>query len=383
MRVTVFAGFDTRLNPYILLFKEALEHQGIAVELERDFSLKWLLTKGKSSDCIHLHWINWAFKVAEKETRYHFLKRLIDNRFTKAMLRVLGLIHFSIALLFAKMKGKIIVCTVHDLDHFVDYFGKRSWRGIMLNRMAHYMAFLLSNHIHVHNHYSRQLIESRYKKRQGIAVIPHGNYIGYYPNLVSRAEARRQLDLPKKAFIYLFLGLLRPHKGLEDLFEAFERLEIPNTQLLVAGKIFGDISYHSKLTELSKNNSKIKLVPEFIPDESIQLYMNACDVCVLPYKHITTSGAAALAFSFGRPVVAPAITSFPEVITSETGILYNISEPNGLTSALLQAKNRSWSEPEIFNYAQQFDWTKLGPQLITLYRRRPGEKDKGKGSVRG
>jgi len=33
--------------------------------------------------------------------------------------------------------------------------------------------------------------------------------------------------LPGDAFVYLFLGLLRPYKGLEDLFEAFETLEWP------------------------------------------------------------------------------------------------------------------------------------------------------------
>jgi len=116
------------------------------------------------------------------------------------------------------------------------------------------------------------------------------------------------------------------------------------------------------------------LVPEFIVDEAIQLYMNACDVFVLPYKDITTSGAAALALSFGRPIIAPAITSFPEVITSEVGILYDTSQPNGLVSALREARTRSWSESKIFDYAHQFDWDKLGPQFAALYTKHDGRR---------
>jgi glycosyltransferase involved in cell wall biosynthesis len=248
-----------------------------------------------------------------------------------------------------------------------EHFGTESLRGRVYIRLAHFVVFFLCKSIHVHNYYTRTLIENKYKRNNGVIIIPHGNYIGYYPNQVSKSEARRHLDLPDDVFVYLFLGLLRPHKGLENLFEAFVQLKDPNTRLLVAGKVFGDISYMLKLRELIKNNSHIKLVPEFIPDEAIQLYMNACDVCVLPYKHITTSGAAALALSFGRPIIAPAITSFPEVVTPETGILYDISQNGALVSALREATAKSWSEDRILDYARQFDWDRLGFQLVDLY----------------
>ena len=110
-------------------------------------------------------------------------------------------------------------------------------------------------------------------------------------------------------------------------------------------------------------------MPEFIPDKDIQVYLKASDIFVLPYKDITTSGAAFLALSFGRPIIAPAITSFPEVVTPESGILYEASKPDGLVSALKEAKTRAWSESEVFDYAHQLDWDKLGPQLSALYEK--------------
>ena len=369
MRVTVFSAFDTVLNPYILLFKETLERQGLEVNMEREFNLKWLLSKGKSCDCIHLHWVKLSYNPS-KNIRSYFCKRLIKNRFVRALLDVVCLINLSLSLLLAKLTGKTIVFTVHDLFKS----GKQSLRGRMQVWIARYVVFLLSDSIHVHNHHSRRLIRAIYKREDGISVIPHGNYIGCYPNQVSKTEARLRLGLPGDAFVYLFLGLLRPYKGLEDLFEAFETVEWPGARLLVAGRVFGVDSYESKLLDLTRSNSKIMLAPEFIADEAIQLYMNACDVFVLPYKDITTSGAAALALSFGRPIIAPAITSFPEVVTSDTGILYDTSQPNGLVSALRDAKTRSWSESKIFDYAHQFDWDKLGPQFVALYAKHDGRR---------
>ena len=123
-----------------------------------------------------------------------------------------------------------------------------------------------------------------------------------------------------------------------------------------------------------RDDSRIKLVPEFIPDEDIQIYLKASDIFVLPYKDITTSGAAALALSFGKPILAPSITSFPEVVTPTAGILYDTVKPNALAWALHEAIKQSWSESQILEYAHQFDWAELGPQLTELYRKDPREK---------
>ena len=365
MRVTIFADVDTNLNPYILLFKKALERQGLTVSLERRLNLSWLLSKGKTCDAIHIQWISQAYTPIIPDINIRIIKRLIDTRFVKAFLQTIRMIHFSLVLLLARFQGKIIAYTVHDLD----VLHKQSIRGIILIRMAHFIVFYLSHSIHVHNQYSRDLIRTRYKRNKRVFVIPHGNYIGFYPNKINKSEARRKLDLPEDSFVYLFLGLIRPYKGLEDLFTAFKRLESLNVQLLVVGQVFGDNSYEAQIKRICREDSRIHLIPEFIPDETLQLYMNACDIFVLPYKHITTSGAAVLALSFGRPIICPAITSFIEIVSHESGILYNASKPNGLDSALVEAQERSWAEARILDYAQHFDWDKLGPQLTGLYKK--------------
>jgi len=361
--VTVFARVSNTLNPYILLFKETLERQGISVNLEREFNLNWLLSNSKFCNCIHFHWINSIYQPPKRQYSSKLTKRFMGMRYLKAFRSLIHLINVTIALLFARLHGKTIIYTVHDLE----WFGLTRGFYLILRRIAHHVVMKLSHYIHVHNHYSRMFIETRYKRKDGVIVIPHGNYIGYYPNNTSKYDARRQLGLEIEDFVYLFFGTLRPYKGLEDLLDAFSKLEMPPARLLIAGPVLAKPAYKSMLEEFSRDNPAIKLVPEFISDENIQLYMNACDICVLPYKYITTSGAAALALSFGRPIIAPAITCFPELITPETGILYDPIDQNALTSALLQASTQPWSESKIIDYAHQFDWDKLGPKLITLY----------------
>jgi beta-1,4-mannosyltransferase len=365
MGVTIFSAFNTILNPYILLFKEALENQGIKVQFERNFNLKWLLSRGKSCDCIHLHWLNPFHTPQKRNGGSQLYNKLMDNRLVKAFLDFLTLIDFMIAFLIAKLAGKIIVFTVHDLYDF----GKKSLRIKFQIEIARIIIFGFANSIHAHNNYTRELIERRYKRKQGIFIIPHGNYIGYYPNEISQKEARKRLGLSGKAFVYLFLGLLRPYKGLEDLFDAFKKLEQPEVRLLVAGRVFGIDGYESKLRESSKTDCRINLIPEFIPDETIQVYLKASNFFVLPYKDITTSGAVALAFSFGRPVIAPSIASFPDVVTPASGILYDPSQPNALVSALQEARTFSYLESDIFNYADEFSWNKLGSELASLYKK--------------
>ncbi len=244
---------------------------------------------------------------------------------------------------------------------------KKSLRLRFLIEMRRHLVFRFCHSIHVHNKHTRKLIENRYKRKKSIYVVPHGNYMGYYQNQVTKSEARQNLELPDGVFIFLFLGLLRPYKGLEDLIDAFKKLKGQDFRLVIAGRVFGVDNYESKLRALSKNDLRIKLVPEFIPDEDIQVYLNACDFFVLPYKNITTSGAAALALSFGRPIITPYITSFSEIVTPEAGIMYNPNQKDALTYALQIARKKQFSESKIFEYAHQFDWKRLEHKLVTLY----------------
>ena len=205
-----------------------------------------------------------------------------------------------------------------------------------------------------------------------IAVIPHGHYIDAYPNTVARADARRTLQLPAPSTVYLFLGLIRPYKGLEELLPAFGSLPDPDARLLVAGRP-RPADYAARLAAQAAGDGRLYWHPRFVPSDQVQLWMNAADVVALPYRQITTSGAAMLAWSFGKPVIAPALPAFVEPMAAAPflGLLYDPADPRALAEALRQAAQIDWQAQRatILAWARQFDWPGIGQQMAALYRR--------------
>jgi glycosyltransferase involved in cell wall biosynthesis len=55
---------------------------------------------------------------------------------------------------------------------------------------------------------------------------------------------------------------------------------------------------------------------------------------VLPFRNVTTSGSAILAMSLGKPVLTTALGCLPELVSDETGLLYDPAQSNALAQAM-------------------------------------------------
>ena len=170
------------------------------------------------------------------------------------------------------------------------------------------------------------------------------------------------------ASVFPALDLTGGELSAPGLAIAKSRLPGARLRLLLAGKP-GTPEYGRMLAELAAGDARIRLDPQFVPPEEVQLYYNAADVCVLPYRQITTSGAALLAFSFGLPIVAPAIGAFPALVTPARGVLYDPAQPAGLTVALMAAQQPDWqaARSEILTWVRQFDWGEIGARLLAAH----------------
>jgi len=94
------------------------------------------------------------------------------------------------------------------------------------------------------------------------------------------------------------------------LLEAFKQLHHDEVQLVIAGKIWND-RLAEQIRQKTEGHNNIKFVPGFVPRRPNQVYMNACDVAVFPYRDVLTSGAVILAMSFGR-CIAPRMSAASE-----------------------------------------------------------------------
>jgi len=181
--------------------------------------------------------------------------------------------------------------------------------------------------------------------------------------------ARQQLGLPHDGFVYLSLGQVRPYKGVEELLRAFSGLHGEDLSLVIAGRV-QQPDHGELLRSLAAGEPRVQLHLRYVPDDELQIFMNAADVAVLPYRQTTTSGAAILALSFGLPVVAPEIGPFPALLSQGGGILYDPQDSQALARALHEAREAdpAGMRQAARDTAGSLDWEPIGRLLVDLYQ---------------
>jgi len=144
------------------------------------------------------------------------------------------------------------------------------------------------------------------------AVVPHGHYRDAYPNNGDRAEARALLGMPANAPVITFVGQIKAYKNVSTLIRCFIEAAHPSALLLIAGRP-GDSTIEADLRTAARRQPRVITHFGLIPDDRMQLYLNACDLAVFPYRDILNSGSAILALSFNRPALVPARGAMAEL----------------------------------------------------------------------
>jgi glycosyltransferase involved in cell wall biosynthesis len=66
--------------------------------------------------------------------------------------------------------------------------------------------------------------------------------------------------------------------------------QYPNIHLIIAGECFGSFEMYQKLIDTLHLSEYITLHLKYIPNTDIPNYFGACDLLVMPYRHMTNSG---------------------------------------------------------------------------------------------
>lgn len=322
-------------NPYQRLFYGSGSKNFVATPGSAELALKSIGSEVDYDSFFHLHWLNFLFDRS-------------DDRATAANIEGL-LVSLE---RFCDLGGKVL-WTVHNLREHDGAGGHHEYR---LRKNLSDLASL----IFVHSEYAKsQVVVDLGISEDKCVVIPHGSYIGVYPDSVDFEMARRYLGLNFEAKVFLSLGYVRGYKGLLDLGKEVE--EIPNSILLVAGHIAKKQAAQSK-RDFAFFKDTI-LYEGWVKDSDIQLFMNAADFVVLPYHSALTSGSAFLAQSFAVPVIAPDISAFRDIIDDgRTGFLYDQGASGALGKVLRHASGISSSElaamrAQSFKSVSRFLWS--------------------------
>lgn len=332
-------------NPYVLqLLHYVQAHEAVATA---QHGVTWLRVPEVRFDVVHFQWPEAVFHWQEPSVaEMNMLAGALD-RWTNA--------------------GTRIVSTVHN--EYPHYRDTPRFRELYDLLYSHTDAF-----VHL-GEASKEALRNRYApyaERAEERVIPHGNY-AWFPNDTSREAAREQLGLDPESKIVLVFGAIRHSEELTLLMHAFRRLRKRGYRLLLAGRLpYPDpkdwrhypirLWYHLK--------PSVDLHGGFIPEEKVQLYLNAADLLVIPRTEALNSGNVPLGFTFGHVVVGPDLGVIGEELRATSNPTYDPVDPDTLTEAIESGYELALSGKGEANAAyagRHWNWNAVGNAHIDLY----------------
>ena len=123
-------------------------------------------------------------------------------------------------------------------------------------------------------------------------------------------------------FRLLYLGVIRPFKGVEDLVAAFSSLDPDQAskfRLSVVGETWEGWTAPDQAIARSPYADLIERVDRYVTDAELTAYFEQADAVVLPYHRSSSSGPLQIAMSAGLPVVVTAVGGLVEAVQDYPG----------------------------------------------------------------
>jgi len=169
-----------------------------------------------------------------------------------------------------------------------------------------------------------------------ISVVTNGvNAQRFIPR--DRAASRRDLGLEADPFTFLFIGSLRPLKGVLTMLQAFRAIQVEKRRdarlvIIGGGELQEELERRIERYGLS---DQVRLLPPMEHSE-IPRWFGACDCLVLPSTNEGYPNVVVEALAAARPVIASRVGGIPEIVADgRSGILVPPGRPWPLTDAMV------------------------------------------------
>ena len=179
---------------------------------------------------------------------------------------------------------------------------------------------------------------------------------------ISISIAREALSIPKDSRVFLFVAqnIHDKRKGLKELINALENLNMPNTLLVCLG------TFHS----VPESSVQIRC-EGFVSNNRLQsLYYSAADYFVMPSFAEAFGQVALEALACGTPLIAFPNDGAHDLISSGNGVLCQDFSVNALAEGIKIAMNEEFDRIKIREDAiRRFSYDKIAQQYIELYKK--------------
>lgn len=172
------------------------------------------------------------------------------------------------------------------------------------------------------------------QEKFGGEIIPHvRDTDSFDPALYDTQAARLELGIPTGKHVVLFSGTPRPHKGVDDLIEAVNRINRDDLIVLIVGA--DDNDYSQKLRSVAGDNVIFKSKQPF---DTIPQWIAASDIISIPQRNnpSTTGQLPAKLFdamAMGKPIVSTNVSDIPTIL-GDSGVIVEPDSPLDLANAI-------------------------------------------------
>jgi glycosyltransferase involved in cell wall biosynthesis len=181
---------------------------------------------------------------------------------------------------------------------------------------------------------------SRWKKK----------FINYIPDpwnpsdfkLLQKESACEALKFPTDKTLFLMFGEISFRKGIDLFIDALYQLHLRRMSAyvgVIAGRISNDVRASKTYDKiiLLKQQSKLVVHDNFIPEEHVSMYFSSADFIVCPYpKHIKiSSGTFTRACAAGKPSIVPDSGNLALTVNKiGAGYIFRSESVDSLTSVM-------------------------------------------------
>jgi teichuronic acid biosynthesis glycosyltransferase TuaC len=195
---------------------------------------------------------------------------------------------------------------------------------------------------------------------------------GYDPKKffpISKEKACKSLNLPLDKKIILNISRLSEEKGQTFLISAIA--DIVHIRKDCICYIGGYGPARKKLeTQIKEAHLKnyVNLIG-FIPDNEMALWINACDVFVLPSLSEGNPTVMFETLGCGKPFLGTKVGGESDIIISDNlGLLVEPGNSAKIIEMILMALNHEWDRDAILAYAERYTWENIARQIIVVYK---------------
>lgn len=179
--------------------------------------------------------------------------------------------------------------------------------------------------------------------RFGGIYVPNGKDTELFsPDRYDAEAARAKYGLSDYR-VLMFPGAPRPHKGVEDVLDALEKLNQPNLRLVIIGGSPYD-DYDAKLQE--RYGDWLIKIPR-LPVEEMPNAVMAAHVVVVPQRESLTAKAQfplklSDGMAMGKPIISTKVGDIPKIM-ADTGYLVEPNQPEQIAATIAHIFN-NWDE---------------------------------------